>query len=85
LCMPLVGIEAEMHAFIAAMIFAPARLAWEGKLWRTLGRTMAILANPFLPKEKRREVAPEMMTWLRFGPAIFAGIAVSAIAHWRGQ
>jgi len=84
LCMPFIGIEAELYAFVAAMIFAPARLAWEGKLWKTLATTFALIANPFLPEEKRRKVSPEMTTWLRFGPAIFAGIAASALTHWRG-
>ena len=83
ICMPFIGVEAELYAFIAAAVFAPVRLAWDGKLLRTLGNTMTLVANPFLPKAKRREVEPEMMTWLRFGPAIFAGIAASAIGHWQ--
>jgi prepilin peptidase CpaA len=85
ICMPFIGVEAELYAFIAAMIFAPARLAWEGKLLKVLGNTLALVVNPFLPKAKRRELSPEMMTSLRFGPAIFAGIAASAFMHWRGR
>jgi prepilin peptidase CpaA len=80
---PLVGVEAEFYAFIAAALFAPARLAYEGKLMRVLGNSMALVANPFLPKDRRRELTPEMMTSLRFGPAIFVGTCGAAILHWR--
>ena len=79
----LVGVEAEFYAFIAAALFAPARLAWEGKLLKTLGNTLVLVANPFLPKSRRRELPNEAMTSLRFGPAIFAGVIVTAILHWR--
>lgn len=80
---PLLGIEAEFYAFLAAAIFAPARLAWEGKLLRTLGNTMALALNPVLPKDKRRVIPKEAMTSLRFGPAIAAGVVVTAVLHWR--
>jgi prepilin peptidase CpaA len=68
------GIEAEFYAFVAAAIIAPARLAYEGKLFRVLGNTVALIANPFRPKDKRRQITPEMMTWFRMGPAIFVGV-----------
>jgi prepilin peptidase CpaA len=84
LLMPLQGIEAEFYSLIAAAIFAPARLAWDGRLLQVLGNTVAIVTNPLLPKSKRRTLAPEMLTSLRFGPAIFAGVAACALAHWRG-
>ena len=83
LCQWLIGIEAEFYAFIAAALFAPARLAWEGKLLKTLGNTFVLVANPFLPKAKRRDIPSEAMTSLRFGPAIFAGALIAAILHWR--
>lgn len=80
---PMVGIEAEFYAFAAAAILAPARLAWEGKLLRTLGNSMALAVNPLLPKGKRREVPKEAMTWFRFGPAIAVGTAIAAFLHWQ--
>jgi len=83
LCRALIGVEMEFYAFIAAALFAPARLAWEGKLFKTLGNTLVLVSNPFLPKAKRREIPKETMTWLRFAPAIFAGALVAAILHWR--
>ena len=82
LLLPLQGIEAEFYSLIAAAVFAPARLAWDGKLLQTLGNTAAIMINPLLPPAKRRTLAPEMLTSLRFGPAILAGVVASALAHW---
>jgi len=81
---PMLGIEAELYGFIAAALYAPARLAYEGKLLRTLGNTFSLAFNPVLPKAKRREIAPEMMTWLRFGPPMFVGMCVTALLNWRG-
>ncbi len=80
---PLVGIEAEFYAFAAAALIAPARLAWEGKLLRTLGNTLALVVNPLLPKAKRKEISRETMTWFRFGPAIALGTLIAALLHWQ--
>jgi prepilin peptidase CpaA len=80
---PLVGIEAEFWAFAAAAVLAPARLAWEGKLFRTLGNSLAIAVNPLLPKAKRREISREEMTWFRFGPAIAVGTLLATLFHWQ--
>lgn len=84
LCMASVGIECEFYAFIAAALYAPGRLAYEGKLLRTLGNTVSLVANPFLPKARRKEIAPEMMTELRFGPAVAVGALVGVFLNWRG-
>lgn len=80
---PMLGIEAELYGFVAAALYAPARLAYEGKLLRTLGNTAALAFNPVLPKAKRREIAPEMMTWLRFGPPMFVGMCLTVFLNWR--
>jgi prepilin peptidase CpaA len=79
---PLVGLEAELYAFVAAALFAPIRLAYDGKLLRTLGNTVALVVNPLRPKAKRRALPPEMMSEMRFGPAIFAGALGAALANW---
>lgn len=83
LLLPLDGIEAEFYALIVAAVFAPARLAWEGKLLRTLGNVATIMLNPLRPKEKRKEIPLEAMSELRFGPAILVGVALCAVVHWR--
>ncbi len=76
------GIEAELYAFIVAMILAPARLAFEGKLLRTLGNTAALAMNPFLPKDKRRDVPAEAMSSFRFAPAVFVAVAIEVASRW---
>ena len=83
LLQPLIGFEAQTYAFVAAALIAPARLAYEGKLLKTLKNTVFLVANPFMPKDKRRTVDQEMMSWFRMGPAIFLGTAVAALMHWR--
>jgi len=77
------GVEAEMYGFFAAAILAPARLAYDGKLFRTLSNAAFLAANPFLPKARRREIVPEAMSWFRMGPAIFLGTVFTAMLHWR--
>lgn len=82
LCRPVIGIEAVFYGFLVAAIYAQARLAYEGKLMQTLGNTLAIAVNPFLPKARRRKLSKEAMTWTRLGPSIFAGTAVAVLLNW---
>jgi len=81
LCQPMLGIEAEMYGFVIAALLAPARMAYQGRLLAVLGNSLALLINPLRPIEKRREVSPEMMTWFRLGPAIFAGMLSTLVIH----
>jgi prepilin peptidase CpaA len=83
LCMPMLGLEAELYGFVAAALIAPARLAFEGKLFTTLGNAGRLALNPLLPKAKRKEIDPQKMTWFRMGPAIFVGTALAVFANWR--
>ena len=79
---PLAGIEAETYAFIAAAVIAPAKLAWEGTLTRTLWNTVALVANPFRGKDRKREIPEAMRAWFRLGPAIFIGTAATLVVHF---
>jgi prepilin peptidase CpaA len=81
LLLPSAGLEAELWSFCAAAVIAPVHLAWEGKLFRTVGNAAYIVANPFLPKDKRRELDPASVSWFRMGPAILAGTAWTAYLH----
>jgi prepilin peptidase CpaA len=83
LLQPRLGVEAEMYSFFAAGLIAPAFLAYEGKLFRTIRNTALLALNPLLPKKKRRQVEPALLTWFRFGPAIFIGTGITAYLHWR--
>lgn len=77
------GLEAEMYSFFAAGLIAPAFLAYEGKLFRTIKNTALLAVNPLLPKKKRRQIEPSLLTWFRFGPAIFIGTGIATYLHWR--
>ena len=83
LLQPRLGLETEMYSFFAAGLIAPAFLAYEGKLFRTIKNTALLAANPLLPKQKRRPIEPTLLTWFRFGPAIFVGTLFTAYLHWR--
>jgi prepilin peptidase CpaA len=83
LLQPRIGLEAEMYSFFAAGLIAPAFLAYEGKLFRTIKNTALLAVNPLLPKKKRRQVEPALLTWFRFAPAIFLGTGLTAYLHWR--
>lgn len=78
---PLAGLEAETYAFVAAALLAPAKLAFEGTLLRTLFNTATMVANPFRPAAKRKEIPAAMTAWFRLGPAIFLGTAATLIVH----
>jgi len=84
LLLPLAGLEAELWSFVAAAVIAPVRLAWEGKLFRTVGNAAFLAVNPFLPKARRRELDPERFSWFRMGPAILLGTIWTAYLHLKG-
>jgi prepilin peptidase CpaA len=79
---PTMGLELELSAFIAMALFAPARLAYEGKLLAVLGNTLVLVANPFLPKQRKRELPRELLTPFKFGPAVLVANVVVLFAHW---
>jgi len=75
------GLEAELWSFVAAAVIAPVRLAWDGKLFQTVGNAAYLIANPFLPKARRRELDRENVSWFRMGPAILVGTLWTAYLH----
>jgi prepilin peptidase CpaA len=76
---PMLGVELLFYSFIIAALYAPARMAYEGKLLKVLGNTVKIAFNRFRPKHKREEVPAEMLTEMRFGPSIFAGVVLTVL------
>lgn len=85
MALPLAGLEAETYTFIAALFIAPARLAYDGVLFRTLRNTLAMALNPLRQKEERAPVPAELKTWFRLGPSIFLGVLATLITHWDGR
>lgn len=74
-CLARDGLLAELSSFVIALLLAPACLAYEGKLLRTIGNALTLVANPFRRPEARRTPPPELMAWFRLAPAIFLGTA----------
>jgi prepilin peptidase CpaA len=83
-CHPMLGLEVETYSFVAAAMIAPMKLAYDGTLLRTLGRSLALVLNPLRPRERREPVPREAMTWFRMGPAIFVGVTASLLLRWSG-
>lgn len=76
-----VGLEAEFLAFVVAGIYALGRLAWQGKLLRTLGNSLYMGLNPVLPQRLRKPISPELLHTLRLGGAIFAGTLIAVFSR----
>lgn len=83
------GIQIELVAFVVGAVYALGRLAWEGKLLRTLGNSLYLGLNPLLPRKWRRQVTPELMSTVRMGGPILIATALSvAIKYpelWAGS
>jgi prepilin peptidase CpaA len=79
---PTLGVEAQMYAFFAATVLAPARLAYEGKLLSTLKNSFTLGMNWFVPKSRQASVDATTMSWFRLGPAIFFGVVFTVYLHW---
>jgi prepilin peptidase CpaA len=75
---PMLGLEAQLDAFVAAALFALGRMAFHGQLFAVLGRS-ARLAMRAVSKESE-PVPEELMTVMRFGPAAFVGVVVAVVA-----
>lgn len=79
LCLPKLGVTIEFDAMIVGAVFAFGRLAWDGRLFRTLAASALLAVSPLLPKSRRRPLSPEAMTPMRFGPAIAGGVILCAL------
>jgi prepilin peptidase CpaA len=81
LCQPLLGIEAQMYAFVIAAVVAPARLAYEGKLLRLLRDSLSMFLRAFRPQARAETLPRNDQTWFRLGPAVFVGMLVTLVIH----
>lgn len=73
---PYLGLEVELYAFAATVLYAPARLIWEGKLVSSMRSVGQLVATPFA--KRPQPTAACELTSFRFGPAIFAGALIAA-------
>lgn len=82
---PFLGLEIELYAFAATLVYAPARLIWDGNLvasMRTIGQLVVL---PLVPRHRRPQpMAASELTSFRFGPAIFVGALLAAVLRVGG-
>lgn len=77
---PTTGLEVALSSFVLLGVFAVLRLAFAGCLGRVLVNAGFLLVNPVLPRRLRRTIAPESLTTMRLGPAIFVAVLTAAFA-----
>ena len=80
---PLIGLELEFASLIiAAAVLVPVKLAWEGRLWATIGTAGRIMANAVRPQSKQKEVSKDRLTWFPLGPALLLGSLWVTYLRW---
>jgi prepilin peptidase CpaA len=80
LCLPRMGMNLEFYSLVVGALFGLGQLAWNGTLFRTLGRSVVLAINPLLPKARRREVPADSMTPMRFAPAILGASVLCTLS-----
>ena len=81
---PSVGFEAELYVFLLAALIAPAKLAYDGSLWRSL-RNLGALFLGVVRKKPERAVEPALASWFRLGPCFALGSALQLALRWGSQ
>jgi prepilin peptidase CpaA len=79
---PIVGVQAQLYAFVVGALYVFGMLAYEGVLWRTVGSSVAQVTTAILPKRMRRASSAETQRTIRFAPAICLGTAIALFARW---
>ena len=78
---PIAALEAQLYAFALLLLYAPARLLYEGTLLRTLAASGALLLRPFVPASKRAASAGAGASF-RFAPALFVATSLCVALRW---
>ena len=73
LLLPEAALAAEFSAFAAAAFFVPARLAYRGTLFGTLGESLSFVTQGLRRKSERVSAPPVFTERLRLGPFILLG------------
>jgi prepilin peptidase CpaA len=75
---PALGLEMELASFVILGLFAAMRLTYRGRLWETLTRSVSLAINPLRTRTTRREIPEELLTAMRFAPAVFTSVLLLA-------
>lgn len=82
---PSMGFEAQLYVLVLAALIAPAKLAYDGSLWRSLRNVGSLLANVVRRKQDRAVIEPALASWFRLGPCFALGCALELALHWGAQ
>lgn len=81
---PMIGLEAQLYAFVFGALYAFLLLAWEGTLWRTVASALLTISRSVVPGRTRAPVPAALRRTVRFAPAICAGMALALLTRWSG-
>ena len=79
---PRVGIEAAFYTFVIAGLVGPARLAYEGRLFRSI-KTAALVAVRPRNDENSKALVADLSMRFALGPSVLVGTILTAWLHWR--
>lgn len=79
---PRLGFETELYVFVVAALLAPAKLAYDGSLLRTLRNVGSQLLNLVRKKHERTPLDPALVSWFRLGPCFALGFALELALRW---
>lgn len=82
---PSVGFEAQLYVFLLAALIAPAKLAYDGSLGRSLRNIGLLMLNVVRKKHERTEIEPVLSSWFRLGPCFALGCALELALRWGSQ
>jgi prepilin peptidase CpaA len=79
ICLLMFGIEVQVFGLFFATFYAAGVLAYKGRLFSTAKNMLALAMNPLRKKENKQTVCKELMTQMRFGPSVLAGVVVASV------
>ena len=80
-CGAMLGLQAQVYAFAAMLLYVAAMFAYQGKLLKLVWRSARLALRPFQAQGKKSDVPAELFVPMRFGPAIFVGLAAALLEN----
>jgi len=77
---PHAALPAEFYALTLAALFAPTRLAYQGRLFATIGASARCLLGPLLPARRRGRAPDALWETMRLSPFVFLGTLTALLA-----
>lgn len=87
---PMEGLELEIHALVVAVLVAVGQMVHRGVLFDTVVRSVRVAFGTIRRRKasssdgsKTPDVPPQLLTWFRLGPSIFAGSVLTWLLRGR--